>query len=218
MIDVVIATRNRHKFVELKRLLPIRGIRWHSLAEFPEAPRVAEHGRTCEANAIKKARVVARATGMLALADDSGIEVEALGWGPGVRSARFAGAHGDDRANNAKLLQALNRLPMARRRARYRCVLALADPRDVLAVAHGTWNGRIARGPKGHRGFGYDPLFLVPRFGKTIGQLPSSIKQRLSHRAVAARRMRPILKRLVQRAVSDRRDSGADRWDPARAA
>ena len=218
MLQIMIATGNRHKFLELRALLSLRGIRWHSLAKFPGAPRVAENSRTFAANAIRKAHGVARATGMLALADDSGIEVEALGWGPGVRSARFAGAHGDDRANNAKLLQALNQLPMARRRARYRCVLALAGPRGILAVTRGTWNARIAREPKGRRGFGYDPLFLVPRFGQTIGQLPSSIKQRLSHRAVAARRMQPILKRLVQRAVSGRRGSGADRRDPARAA
>ena len=217
MIDIVIATGNRHKFRELSTLLRVRGIRWHSLAEFPRAPRVAERGRTFEANAATKARAIARATGLLALADDSGIEVEALGWGPGVRSARFAGAHGDDRANNAKLLRALNGSSTSRRRARYHCVLALADSRGVIATTRGTWNGRIAREPKGRSGFGYDPLFLVPRFGKTVGQLPASAKQRLSHRAVAARRMHPILKRLVRRGVNGRRGSGAGRPDPGRA-
>ena len=197
MLDVVIATGNRHKFRELTSLLNVRGIRWRALAEFPPMPRVREDGKTFKANAVKKAKAVARAAGCLALADDSGIEVEALGWGPGVTSARFAGRHGNDRANNAKLLRALRDLPMARRRARYRCVLALAGPHRLLATVQGTWSGRIAFTPQGSRGFGYDPLFLVPRLGHTVGRLPASVKRRLSHRARAARRLKPILRRLA---------------------
>ena len=198
MLHLVIATRNRHKFEELRELLKVHGIRWHSLAEFPRAPSVNENGATFEANAIKKARAIARATGVLALADDSGIEVEALGGAPGVRSARFAGAHGNDQANNATLLSKLSALPMHRRRARYRCVLALARPSNLVALTRGTWTGRIAMSPQGRRGFGYDPIFFVPRFKKTAGQLPRSIKQRCSHRADAARRLRPILARLLR--------------------
>jgi XTP/dITP diphosphohydrolase len=198
MLDIVIATRNRRKFRELKALFGLHGIRWHSLAEFPAVPLVDEHGRTFDANAIRKARAVAQATGHLALADDSGLEVEALGWTPGVRSARFAGRHGDDHANNEKLLRMLSGLPQGQRRARYRCSLVLADPFRVLAISHGTWSGRIATRPQGHRGFGYDPIFLVPRFGKTVGQLPAAIKQRLSHRAGAARRMRLALRRVTR--------------------
>ena len=209
MLDIVIATGNRHKFRELKALLAVRGIRYHSLAEFPSITPVREDGKTFAANAIKKAKAVARATGLPALTDDSGIEVEALGWGPGVTSARFAGRHGDDPANNRKLLRVLAQLPMGRRRARYRCVLALAGASRLMATANGAWYGRIARASAGRGGFGYDPLFLVPGLGKTAGQLPASVKQRLSHRARAARRMRGVLQRLVR--ASGRRGSAAAR-------
>ena len=197
MLDLVIATRNRGKFRELADLCRVRGLRWHSLSEYPRGRAVREDGRTFEANARKKATAAARAAGLPALADDSGLEVEALGWGPGVKSARFAGRHGDDRANNARLLHRLRGAPPSRRRARYRCVLALASPSRVLAVTRGTWTGRIAERPKGRHGFGYDPLFLVPGTGKTVGQLPASVKRRLSHRAAAARAMRPALRRLA---------------------
>jgi XTP/dITP diphosphohydrolase len=204
MLDIVIATRNRHKARELSRLLRVRGVRWRSLAEFPPAGKVREDGRTFDANARKKALAAARATGRLALADDSGIEVKALGWAPGIRSARFAGAHGDDRRNNEKLLQALAGVPGPRRAARYRCSLALASPARVVALTRGTWNGRIADTPRGRGGFGYDPLFLLPRRGKTVGQLPARAKERLSHRAIAARRMRPVIQRMALKRSSSR--------------
>ena len=198
MLEVVLATRNRHKFRELTALLAVPGIRWRSLAAFPEAPAVRETGRSFEANAVKKARAVARATGRLAVADDSGLEVEVLHWGPGVRSARFAGLHGDDRANNRTLLRRLAGLPRRRRGARYRCVLALASPARVLAVARGAWAGRIADGPRGRGGFGYDPVFVVPGLGKTVGELAPALKRRLSHRSRAARRLLPALRRLAR--------------------
>ena len=200
MIDIIIATRNRHKFRELQVLLKVAGVRFHSLQDYSHLPTIPEHGRTFAANAITKARAVARATGYPAIADDSGLEVDALASAPGVRSARFAGQHGDDEANNRKLLQVLNGLPRSRRRARYRCVLALASPRRLLGVTEGVFAGVIAAAPKGTRGFGYDPLFLVPRLGKTVGQLPASVKQRLSHRAKAAKRMRVLLVRFVHTA------------------
>lgn len=214
MIHIVIATGNRHKFREIQALLPIRGVRFHSLAEFPSAPTVREDGRNFKANAMKKATAVARATGLLALADDSGIEVEALGWGPGIHSARFAGRHGNDAANNKKLLHLLKNLPMAKRRARYRCVLVLAGARRVVATTTGTWAGRIAYAPQGSKGFGYDPLFLVAGHGVTVGRLPAGEKQRLSHRARAARGMRSILQRLAK--TSGRITPGAGRSVPGR--
>jgi XTP/dITP diphosphohydrolase len=197
MLDIVIATGNRHKFRELVKLLAAPGICFRSLAEFPRVPLVRETGRTFAANATKKARAVARATGCTALADDSGLEVEALGWQPGVKSARFAGRHGNDRANNAKLLRELAGVTPARRRARYQCALALAGPSGkMIAVVEGAWQGRIAARARGRAGFGYDPLFIVPRLGRTVGELPASVKARHSHRAAAARRMRAVLKRL----------------------
>jgi XTP/dITP diphosphohydrolase len=205
MLHVVLATRNRHKLRELRALLPVAGIRWHSLRGFPALRSVPEQGRTFEANAVRKARTVARSTGLLALADDSGLEVEALGGRPGVQSARFAGRQGDDQANNEKLLRLLDGMPAGQRRARYRCALALAGPSGLVALTRGTWSGRIAPRPRGRRGFGYDPLFYLPRFGKTVGQLPAAAKQRVSHRAAAARRMQPVLRRLARRDVNPRR-------------
>ena len=207
MLHVIIATRNRDKIRELTRLLAMRGIRWHALSDFPDVPPVKETGLTFEANARAKACAVARAAGRIALADDSGLEVEALGWRPGVRSARFAGRHGDHAANNRKLLRALAGVPPARRRARYRCVLALASPSRLLALTRGAWTGRIALAPRGSGGFGYDPVFHVPGLGKTVGQSPASVKRRLSHRANAARRLRPALRRLV--GVTGPRRAGA---------
>ena len=159
---------------------------------------VHEDGRTYEANAIKKALAVARATGQLALADDSGIEVDALKGAPGIRSARFAGVHGGDVKNNEKLLRLLADTPLAHRGARYVCVLVLADRSGVLAVTRGIWRGRIAREPKGRQGFGYDPIFLVPSFGKTVSQLSAATKRKISHRAVAAGRMRDALVKLAR--------------------
>ena len=200
MVEIVIATRNRHKFRELRALLAMPGVRWHSLLEFPRVPAVKETGRTYDANAIMKATAAARATGLPSLADDSGLEVDALGGRPGVQSARFAGTQGDDRANNEKLLRMMRRVRDGKRTARYRCSLALVVPSSgVAALTRGAWAGRIAAAPQGRRGFGYDPIFFVPRFGQTVGELPSSVKQRFSHRARAARRMRAALKRLARR-------------------
>ena len=216
MVPVVIATRNRHKFRELTALLALPGLHWLSLDDVPGAPSVKETGRTFDANAIRKACAIAKATGMLALADDSGLEVDALDGAPGIRSARFAGRHGDHRANNDKLLRLLHGFPLTGRGARYRCSLALArpgvgkrrsgvGPSRLIALARGTWRGRIALQPKGRGGFGYDPIFLVPRFGKTVGELPVAVKQRLSHRAIAARRMRHALRRVAAPSATGRR-------------
>jgi XTP/dITP diphosphohydrolase len=197
MLDIVIATGNRHKFRELTGLLHMPGIRWHSLAEFPRLPVLHERGTTFDANAISKARQVSRAAKLMALADDSGLEVDALNGRPGIRSARFAGRHGDDTANNVKLLAAMEGVPYRRRGARYRCSLALVQGTQVVALTRGTWAGRIATAPRGRGGFGYDPLVIVPKFGKTVAQLPPGVKRRHSHRAEAARRMRRALEQLI---------------------
>ncbi len=210
MVEIVIATRNRHKVRELTGLLRVPGIRWRSLTELREVPKIRETGRTFEANAIKKARAIARATGLLALADDSGLEVDALGGAPGIHSARFAGSHGDDEANNRTLLRLLRKVPQERRGARYRCVLALADPEKLVACVEGAWQGRIAAAPKGRAGFGYDPLFVLSRYGHTVGQIPARLKQRLSHRAMAARRLRPLLVRLARKAATPHGSAGRD--------
>lgn len=198
MLPIVIATSNRHKLVELRTLLAIEGICWYSLSDFPGLPPIKERGRTFDANATTKARTVARYTGMLALADDSGLEVDALGGKPGVLSARFCGRHGDDQANNVTLLSSLDAVPLSHRRARYRCCLALASPSRLIALTQGLWEGLIALRPAGRGGFGYDPLFFIPRFGKTVGQMPARVKRRFSHRAFAARGMRPVLRQILR--------------------
>ena len=200
MLDLVIATRNSHKARELRGLLRVRGVRWRTPEDVPRVGEVRETGRTFEVNASRKARAVARATGLMALADDSGLEVEVLRGAPGVRSARFAGRHGNDAANNRKLLRLLAGRAGAARRARYVCVLALADPFGRVTITRGTWTGRIALRPRGANGFGYDPIFELPRRRKTVGQLPARTKQRLSHRAAAARGMRRVVTRYARRA------------------
>jgi len=197
MLDIVIATRNPHKIRELVALIAVPGIRWRSLAEFPSVGAIPERGRTFRANAITKAKAAARATGGWALADDSGIEVDVLEGAPGIHSARFAGRHGDDQANNQKLLRVLAGVPSATRTARYRCVLVLASPQRVVAVTEGVFEGRIARAQAGRRGFGYDPIFTVPRLGKTAAQLSTATKHRISHRGKAARAMRHALRALI---------------------
>jgi len=202
MVEIVIASGNRHKCRELAALCRVDGIRWRTLADMPGIKPARETGRTFMSNAVIKARAIASQTGGLVLADDSGLEVDALDGGPGIRSARFAGRHGDDRANNELLLAKLAGRPARGRRARYRCVLALASPHRVVAAAEGTWEGRIAAAPSGRHGFGYDPVFLVPRMGKTVGELPARVKHRLSHRAAAARRLRPVLRRLLRDGVT----------------
>jgi XTP/dITP diphosphohydrolase len=198
MLYIVIATRNPKKFRELRVLLTAPGVRWRALADFPHAPSVREDQATFRANAVKKARAVARATGCWALADDSGLEVDLLKGAPGVRSARFSGRHGNDAANNANVLRLLRGVPMHQRGARFQCVLALAAPHRLLTVSEGAWEGRIALAPVGRNGFGYEPIFWLPRRRKTSAQLSRGLKHRVSHRGQAARAMRRHLRRLLR--------------------
>ncbi len=190
---LVIATRNRAKFTELAALLRMPGVTLRSLRAFPHAPRVIEDGRTFEANARKKALAIARATGQVAIGDDSGLMVEALRGAPGVWSARFAGPSATDAENNTTLLRLLRGVPRHRRRAAFHCTLAIADPNGWVRVVEGRCEGRIADAPRGRHGFGYDPLFIIPRYGRTFGELGRRYKSRLSHRARAARRARVIV-------------------------
>ncbi|MBI4355760.1 MAG: non-canonical purine NTP pyrophosphatase [Candidatus Omnitrophica bacterium] len=199
---LVIATRNRHKVRELRRLLGRLPARFASLADFPQTPIVHENGRSFDDNAVRKARVAARATGCVALADDSGVEVDALGGRPGVRSARFAGSGATDAANNRKLLRLLRGVPSARRGACYRCSLAVATPSGRVWITRGAWRGRIATAPRGRGGFGYDPVFEIPRYRRSVAQLGAVVKQRLSHRAQAARKARAILRRAIRHRIS----------------
>ncbi|ADI02796.1 MAG TPA: XTP/dITP diphosphatase [Syntrophothermus lipocalidus] len=190
---LVLATRNGKKLQELKQLLDGMGVEMLSLEQFPEVPEVEEDGETFAENAIKKARTIAEVTGMVTLADDSGLEVDALGGSPGVHSARFAGEHGDDAANNAKLMDLMRGVPEEKRGARFRCVVAVAVPWGEVHLAEGTCEGKIAHEPRGDWGFGYDPLFVVEGYGRTMAELPPEVKNSISHRGRALERARAIL-------------------------
>ena len=204
--QLVVATRSAHKLRELRELLRPAGSVLVSLDELGVAGDPVEDGMTFEANARLKARWAVRATGLPALADDSGIEVDALGGGPGVRTRRYAGEQATDEQNNRKLLAALDGLPPERRGARYVCVLAIAVPRPVgyggmgrpsVITRRGIVRGRIATEPRGTGGFGYDPIFepeSEPAGGRTFGLWAPAEKDAISHRARAARRMAGVLR------------------------
>jgi XTP/dITP diphosphohydrolase len=195
--DLVLATRNRHNGAELAALLEGLPIRIRTLADFPQAPDVVEDGATCEANAVKKAVEIARATGLPAVADDTGLEVDALGGRPGVYAARYAGEQASYADNCRKLLAELGGVPRERRRARFLTVAALAWPDGAVQVTQGALDGVIAERPTGSHGFGYDPVFFVPALGRTLAELTAEEKNRISHRAEAFRKMRDVLSKAL---------------------
>lgn len=193
-MKLLVATGNPGKLKEIRRLLADSAVQVVGLDAYPELPEVVEDGDSFAANACKKAQQMAAATGCLTLADDSGLVVEALGGAPGVISARYAGEPGDDEANNRKLMQALRDVPDDRRQAAFHCVMALAEPGGRCRTFEGRIAGMLLREPRGEGGFGYDPYFLVPEYGKTTSELPLDIKNRISHRGQALRKVLPVLK------------------------
>jgi XTP/dITP diphosphohydrolase len=184
-VEILLASRNRKKAAELTDLLSDLPVTVRSLEEFPEVAEVEEDGSTFVENALKKAIHAARATGLPALADDSGLEVDALGGKPGIRSARYAGEKADDRANNRKLLNALEGVPPEQRTARFRCAIALAFPDGEVETVEGDCRGTISEEQKGTGGFGYDPVFYYPPLERTFSQLTPQEKGRVSHRGKA---------------------------------
>jgi XTP/dITP diphosphohydrolase len=186
-MELVVATRNAGKLKEIRRLLEGTGIAVLGLDAFPPHPEVVEDGATFAENARKKAQETARLTGRLTLADDSGLEVSVLGGAPGVYSARYAGEGANDAANNAKLLAAMAGVPQGGRRGAFVCAMALCGPDGACANFAGRLEGVILDAPRGEGGFGYDPLFLVPEYGRTLAELPLEIKNRISHRGQALR-------------------------------
>jgi XTP/dITP diphosphohydrolase len=195
---LLIATSNRGKLREVQAVLESMPVRLKTTKDFPGIPEPIEDGVTFEENARKKALHYAGLTKCLTLADDSGLEVDALGGAPGVYSARYAGVRGDDAANNARLIAALSGVPAERRTARFRCVVALAIPDKVLAVASGAMEGLIVDDPRGHNGFGYDPHFFISEFGMTSAQLPPEQKNRISHRGRALAAIRCAIERMAE--------------------
>lgn len=194
--ELVLATRNEHKGQELRALLSSDGLTIRTLREFPDAPDVVEDGATCEANALKKAREIARHTGLPAIADDTGLEVEALGGRPGVYAARYAGEAATYKDNCAKLLRELEGVPRDRRRARFLTVAAIALPTGQSAAVEGSLEGIITEREIGSQGFGYDPVFFVPESGKTLAEMSQAEKNRISHRARAFGKAKELLKTL----------------------
>jgi XTP/dITP diphosphohydrolase len=187
-VKVVVATRNKGKLRELVPLLAHLELELRTIDEVAPDAELREDGVTFVENALAKARQAARATGLPAIADDSGLEVDALDGAPGVYSARYAGPGADDESNNSKVLEALRGVPPVRRTARFRCVAAFVDPARALEIVrHGACEGEILEAPRGQDGFGYDPLFFVPTVGRTMAELPLEEKNRLSHRATAFR-------------------------------
>ncbi|MFH0827539.1 MAG: RdgB/HAM1 family non-canonical purine NTP pyrophosphatase, partial [Candidatus Omnitrophota bacterium] len=180
--ELVVATQNKKKLEEIRAILKGFGLKIISLADYPSPPRIVENGKTFKENAVKKAVKIARFTGELTLGEDSGLCVEFLGGAPGVRSARFSGRDKDDEKNNRKLLKLMEGVPLKKRSAYYACAVALADARGLIGVVEGQCRGRIAFIPQGNFGFGYDPLFLIPKYKKTFSLLGPEIKHSMSHR------------------------------------
>ncbi|MBM7865344.1 XTP/dITP diphosphatase [Heliobacterium gestii] len=201
MFTIILATQNMGKVREFEAMTqahrPALPIQWLSLRDFPQITDLKETGDTFRDNALMKAEQVAKACGIPAMADDSGLAVDALGGAPGVYSARFAGEDKDDKRNNEKLLTLLKDIPAEERKARFVCVLALAMPDGQKFFAEGVCDGLIATEGRGDGGFGYDPLFYLPSYEKTFGELPAELKNKISHRASAMEKMFFLLRVLL---------------------
>jgi XTP/dITP diphosphohydrolase len=194
-VKLVFATRNPGKLRELRQLLSHERLEVIGLEDFPDAPEIEENGASFAENAVAKAVGIMRATGLPSLADDSGLEVDALGGAPGVHSARYAGPGASDADRVVLLLQNLRGVPPENRTARFRCAVAFVEPRDPdrVEVREGTCEGRILGAPRGTGGFGYDPVFYAEEIEQTFAEAPAEIKNRLSHRGQAMRQMAAYL-------------------------
>jgi len=190
-MKLVIATRNQGKIREIKKILEKNrlNITLLCLEDFPAIGDIPEPGETFEENALYKAKYVSEHTGIFALSDDSGLEVDALQGKPGVYSARFAGPSATDEENNQKLLYMMKDIPLEERGAQFRCAMVLYSPTGDYILTQGIWRGKIALTPKGEGGFGYDPIFIDENLGRTAASLDTETKNNLSHRGIALRKM-----------------------------
>jgi XTP/dITP diphosphohydrolase len=196
---LLVATRNPGKLREYEQLLAGLPLSLTYLGREGVTHEVQETGETFAENAVHKAREYARISGLLTLADDSGLEVDGLGGEPGVHSSRYAGPGADDEDRYRLLLERMQDIPREGRGARFRCVIAIAEPEGDTYTAEGKCEGTIAFAPRGDYGFGYDPVFYLPEHDRTMAQLPPDVKNRISHRAKAAQEIRPILERILRR-------------------
>jgi XTP/dITP diphosphohydrolase len=197
-MELVVATKNKKKLAEIKEILRPLGLTITSLPDYPGAPRIIENGRTFRENALKKAMKIARFTGKLTLGEDSGLCVASLSGKPGIYSSRFSGKGKSDQKNNLKLLKLLGGLALSKRKAYYSCAVALADADGLAGVAEGRCSGLIGFEQRGTYGFGYDPLFIIPKYKKTFAQLGEKIKHRMSHRYHALKKIRKILLKYIE--------------------
>ncbi|MFH0753863.1 MAG: XTP/dITP diphosphatase [Candidatus Omnitrophota bacterium] len=199
MKELLIATKNKGKVREIADILSPLGFKVTSLLDHAGMPEIIEDAETFRGNAAKKAVVIARDTGVLVMGEDSGLEVDALGGRPGIYSARYSGENATDESNNDLLLKELAGVPPEKRSARYRCAMALADKDALIDVVEGTCEGFITSQRCGSNGFGYDPLFLIPSYQRTFGELDLAIKHTLSHRANALHKFLKLLENYLVR-------------------
>ncbi len=196
-MKLVVATRNKDKLREIKALLKGLPVKALSLDAFKGVPEVRENGKTLEDNAKKKAVQISKLLKKFVVADDSGLEVEYLDGDPGVYSARFSGKGATYKSNNEKLLRLLKDIPLAKRKACFKCVIALADKGKIIGIAEGRCGGKIDFESKGDNGFGYDPLFIPDGFKKTFAQMSPAQKNKISHRSIAMTGAKKIISRYL---------------------
>jgi XTP/dITP diphosphohydrolase len=193
-MEVVVASGNKGKIREIRDALKGFDLRIYALSDFQDVPEVEEDGNSFTENALKKARFYSKLFGKLTIADDSGLEVDSLKGMPGIYSARYAGERASGRENNQKLLREIQGVPISQRGARFKCIIAMTSPDGREAIAEGSCKGRIGFKEKGRKGFGYDPLFILPKYGKTMAELTLEEKNRVSHRGKALRKLKKIIK------------------------
>ena len=190
---MIVATYNKGKVREIREALKGLGLRIYSLSDFPNVNVIEEDGRSFTENALKKARFYSKLYGKLTIADDSGLEIDILKGLPGIYSARYAGEGASDRDNNQKLLREMEGIPSSKRGAKFKCSIAIVSPNGREAVVEGVCKGKIGFKEIGKKGFGYDPLFILPQYGKTMAQLSLKEKNRISHRGKALRKLRKLI-------------------------
>lgn len=193
-MEIIVATKNQGKLREIRSILRGLSIQLHGLNDFKNVPNVEEDGESFAENGLKKARFYSQFFGKLTIADDSGLEVDALGGRPGIYSARYAGKGASDQENRKKLLKELEGVPISKRGAGFKCAIAVVSPDGREILTEGSCRGRVGFKEIGKNGFGYDPLFILPQYGKTMAQLSLEEKNRVSHRGKALRKLRKVLK------------------------
>jgi XTP/dITP diphosphohydrolase len=197
-LELLIATKNKKKLKEIKEILRGLNLKITSLADYSGKIRIVENGKSFKDNAVKKAVKVAKTTEKFTLGEDSGLCVDILSGKPGIYSSRFSGRNKSDIQNNLKLLKLLKDSPIKNRKAHYICAVALADKNGLIKVVEGRCNGVIGFEPKGNRGFGYDPLFVIPKYQKTFAELGERIKHKMSHRFFALQKAKKIIQKYIE--------------------